>query len=308
MDFIAIDADETWKIFQQPQIAYSEFFEPSELKRPAYLKLAQISGCNDGPLNEGICFAEDSQNKKNATQSFGGSNGHEGTFEEYGQRPDQFDDATVNEGFDKENDKCKLEQNIEQERDQAAEGAANEIRGLYNLEDNPDNVELGSFVIRLDDRSIVYSTPTFGGNSGTISLDQILADARIEFGDINQSNIVGIVHLHPAESGPGFVNADNLSQLTALDFGSTYPSSRHTGGLVTNPFTGETFDPWDWASGERFLTADGHRTSVDDVSHYILGPDGVLREYDYSDPQPDSIGQPLQQRINEAETDAGGKC
>ncbi|WP_427453049.1 hypothetical protein [Litorimonas sp. WD9-15] len=213
--------------------------------------------------------------------------------------------------FDEETEEellCYVEQDEEREMDDAAQRAAEEIRDINNSVDNPNNLELGTFVLRLEDGSIVFASPTFGGSTGTVRLDQMLRDAQNEFGDINQSNIVGIVHLHPSDTGPGFVNVDNLNQLSALNFGSTFPSSRHTGGLRTHPITGEPYDPWDWAAGERFLTSGGLRTSVDDVSHYILGPDGVLREYSYSDPNPDAPGQSLQDRIIEAEKDAGSEC
>lgn len=112
---------------------------------------------------------------------------------------------------------------------------------------------------------------------------------------INASNIVAIVHSHPRESGPGFENVTDINELSPLDYGNTMPSHPNIAA-----------GPNDWDNARSFLLANG-RDSVADVSHYILGPDGVLRQYNYSDGHPaESTEQ--HSLINAAESNAAGEC
>jgi len=136
-------------------------------------------------------------------------------------------------------------------------------------------------------------------------LRSMLADARAEFGQsVTVSNIVGILHLHTSESGPGFVNSTSLNDLSPLDYGNTMPSHPNIGSRV-DPYTGREI-PTDWHGARSYLEDNGHM-NPDLVSHYILGPDGELREFDYSDPHPAEQTE-QQSAIEQATNDAGGSC
>lgn len=211
---------------------------------------------------------------------------------------------------------CVEEQREEREIDAAASATADAIRNLNNPNDNPNNNEFGVLIIRLSDNSIVFALPT-EGITGSVSLDRMLIDARAEFGaNINGSNIVGLLHSHPSSLGAGFNNVPH-SDLPAIDQQATMPSHHLIGGIqrdanglrARDPLTGHALlrsEMWDWGTGRRFLTRNGN-TNVGAVSHYILGPDGVLREYDYSEQHPaESIEQV--ELINDAKQDADSKC
>lgn len=201
--------------------------------------------------------------------------------------------ADTDEGLTDEQ-KCRVKQAADSERDRLANEVADAIRALNNATSNPNNYELGSFVLRLNNGQFVRVEPT-GGTTATVSLDAMLAVAQSAFPGIDASNIVAIVHSHPRHAGVGFANVSNITQLSDVDYGNTMPSHP---GLVLGPT--------DWVSGRNFLLATG-RTSVADVAHYILGPDGVLRQYNYEDGHP-AEATSQQQLINDAETDAKGEC
>lgn len=126
-------------------------------------------------------------------------------------------------------------------------------------------------------------------------MSDMLSAARSPYPGIDASNIVAIVHSHPSETGPGFVSVSSIGELSPLDYGNTMPSHPNISA-----------GPNDWVNGRNFLLANG-RTSVADVSHYILGPDGVLRQYNYADGHP-AVATQQQQLINDAATNAAGEC
>lgn len=199
---------------------------------------------------------------------------------------------------------CYMEQDEERDVDIAAQLAANQIRNLNNSDENPSNHEFGTFVIRLSDGTFVTAFPT-EGSTGGVSLSDMLADAQAEFGNqIGAANIAGIVHLHPSEAGSGFVSTSSLNDLSPLDYGNVMPSHPNI-GIQINPYTGLQIPP-DWPAARAFLENRGH-SNVDNISHYILGPDGVLREYDYSDPHPAEQSE-QQEHIENAEEDAKSRC
>lgn len=193
-----------------------------------------------------------------------------------------------------EGHKCHLEQTVEKDIDQLANEIALGVTSLNTPILNPDNVEFGAFVLRLNDGQYVIS-PLDKGLTGQISLRRMLNFAQGRFSGTDASNIVAIVHLHPRESGPGFENVAGINELSPLDYGNTLPSHPNIAA-----------GPNDWDNGRNFLLANG-RSDVADVSHYILGPDGVLRQYNYSDGHPaESTEQ--HSLINEAESNAAGEC
>jgi len=193
-----------------------------------------------------------------------------------------------------EEQECQIEQAKESEDDRLAGEIADVIRARNTASSNPDNVEGGAFILQLNDNTHVRVRVRYG-STGAVSLRTMYSEARRGYPGIDASNIVAIVHSHPREAGPGFEDVSNINDLSALDFGNTMPSHPNIAA-----------GPNDWDNGRNFLLANG-RTSVADVSHYILGPDGVLRQYNYSDGHPaESTEQ--QQLINNAAENAAGNC
>lgn len=98
-----------------------------------------------------------------------------------------------------------------------------------------------------DGTGVIRSSPTIaGGNSGeSVSID-------LQALGIAAGTIVGMVHSHPAGV---------YSTSTAEAIINRHPSSN------------------DWAAADQIIAA-GADPSV--FTHYIIGPDGTLREYDYS--------------------------
>ena len=190
---------------------------------------------------------------------------------------------------------CVYRQRQEGDQDTIAQEVANEIIALNTPAGNPDNLEYGAYVLRLPDGTYA-ATPLTPGTTGAVSLRSMMDRARTVHPDADASWVVGVVHSHPAESGPGFVNVTSIGQLSDLDYGNTMPS--HPGISGTGPN--------DWENARSYLESNGG-SSVERVSHYILGPDGVLRQYMYENGHPaDSAEQT--DRINQAEQDAVGSC
>lgn len=92
--------------------------------------------------------------------------------------------------------------------------------------------------------------------------------------------------------------------MSALDYENLMPSHPNIGSQ-RDPNTGLQIPP-DWQAGRSFLES-GNHLDISSVSHYILGPDGELREYDYSEPHPVEQNE-QQESIEEAQDDAGGTC
>lgn len=184
---------------------------------------------------------------------------------------------------------------MEANEDNLAENIATEIRNRNTTALNPNNNEAGAFVLQLNPQTFVRVSLR-EGITRAVSLSAMLAQARAEHGQhISAVNIAAIVHSHPRESGPGFENITNISQLSDLDYGNTMPSH-------PNIQPGAN----DWGFARDFLLNNG-RSSVADVAHYIVGPDGVLRQYNYSDGHPSESTEQAQ-LINDAERNAKGEC
>ena len=208
-------------------------------------------------------------------------------------REEGLDDTILDDDLE-ETLLCYMEQDAEAQRDALAQAIANQIRRLNNTSTNPDNAEFGAFILRLADGSIAR-VPLRRGETGQISLRNLLNAAQAAFPGASASNVIGIVHSHPSETGPGFVDTTTINDLSPLDYGNTMPSHPNISA-----------GPNDWENARNFLQANGN-SNIDGVSHYILGPDGVLREFDYSDGHPaESVEQA--QLIEDAEADARGEC
>ena len=115
------------------------------------------------------------------------------------------------------------------------------------------------------------------------------------------TDIVGVVHLHARAAGPGFEASGDLSN--DLDFTNAMPSHPNLRQVFDE--NGSEIVADDWRSTLNFFS-NRNRHDISAISHYILGPDGVLREYDYIDGHPTEHGS-LEENIRNAELDADGK-
>lgn len=264
-----------------------------------YVKMAQVSYCS-GPSNNDTCVATDGQEGNNGPGSDNFNNGRAGSG--LGLEPEhEFEEPTEDEGDQTiKGTSCEVEQNAEAEVDALAEEIADEIRTRHNDIQNPNNVEMGAFILRIQNANGSFQTVRVNrlttGRTGAVSLDGMYAQAQREFPGIDASNIVGAAHLHPSGpvgSPPQFDTDGNLSD---LDFGNLMPSHPNT---MVSPRN-------DWEALSRFVQSRG-RSDTSGLSHYILGPDGILREFDYIDGHPAENGQ-VQERIDSAEDDAAGVC
>jgi hypothetical protein len=291
VDFIAIDLDkyDVWQAFIQPMPVRAQMYVKTANWNP---EAPPEDGC-EGGIDDTECTVTGTQPDQNtigqASPSFGGSGPDEG-YQEPGADPNNgFGGGGLTEEM-----LCEQEQEDESEIDEVSNTIVERIRGLNNLNTDPDNVEFGSFVLRLDNGQIRQS-PLGRGETGQISLRDLYNAAVAAFPGIDASNIVRMIHLHPRNSGAGFENVSDLSDLGALDYGNVMPSHPNI-----SP------GPNDWENVRSFLLNNG-RTSVEDASHTIVGPDGVAREYDYSDGHPAESTEQAQ-LIENAELDARGKC
>ena len=127
------------------------------------------------------------------------------------------------------------------------------------------------------------------------------AQQEFPFANITGANVVGIVHSHPAGGGnssgiTAFENVDSVGGLNNLDYGNTMPSHPNISNIAN-----------DWGVAASYLQNNG-RSNTAGLSHYILGPDGVLRQYDYKDGHPAAASAQVRDRIDAAQKDAAGEC
>jgi len=219
---------------------------------------------------------------------------------------------------------CQREQNGETEVDALANEIAEEITNRHNETGNPNNVEMGAFILRIENAdgttSLVRVNRLTTGTTGAVSMREMLNAAQREYPGVDASNIVAAVHLHPSGrpgSPPIFDTDGNLSD---LDLGNTMPSHPNLAPGANDWFNLPSFLNNNGANiplSERGLpytysdlaSSNGTISSNDltELSHYILGPDGELREYDYVDGHPAEQGQ-FEDDVNEAQVDASGEC
>jgi len=211
------------------------------------------------------------------------------------------------QGFDSEGPAkektCSAEQDEEAEIDALAQEIAEIIRNLHNEDTNPGNAEFGALILRLvdDNGDVSFRRTDIGrsGQSAAIGLADLYALAQRSFPGIDGSNVVRVVHLHPAglpTDPPVFRDVQSIGQLDDRDFGNTMPS--HPRNLMGAEN--------DWDNTVNFLSDRG-LVNTNNLSHSILGPDGVLREFDYADGHPAEQSQQVD-LINQAEADAEGEC
>lgn len=180
--------------------------------------------------------------------------------------------------------KCQLEQTVESNKDQAAQQAASTIAGM------PSNNEHRALIV--DNGSGPVVLPIVSGTNG--SIDPASMNATMGPAGYNHSNVVGLIHSHPA-SGDADLDARNRA-----------PS--HDG--QNPPAAGD----YAYAAYMREISVDFFGANAVQYSanftHYIVGPDGVLREFDGVDPHSSLDGD---NKFNDteaaaAEADANGDC
>ena len=252
MDFLFSDADKNqfWKAFTtpRPELHSAYIHQPQPV-----LKLAQATPPDlcDGGIDDTECTVTGDKPKEQRT--IGAATGALNT---QGDGTYNFDPVARHEldhaiATISEEQQCKQEQKDEAERDAQAEDIADEIRGRHNQEGNPNNVELGAFILRIKNAdgtfSIVRVNSLSSGTTGAVSLRAMLRQAQREFPGIDGSNVVGAVHLHPSGPPGSPPIFDTDGNLTDLDYGNLLPSHPN---IAVNPNN-------DWAGLQNFLQNNG---------------------------------------------------
>jgi len=288
MDFIVVDLDQTWKAFQQPQNTYSANYTP-QLSTHKLLKLAQ-TGCT---LTPDECWTTGKKPPEPCTTfTFSGGKiggdilGSSGIGE--GAQTDPVEAEGDTEGESEEANNCIKEQGSERIKDTEARRIAQVIRGK-NIK-----LEHGSILIDVGN-GLIIALPPITGQSGAILTQQFIA--QINNSGYEYGQIVGMVHSHPPSTEP------DPSLASVSDSRNRAPSH----SLTENA--------GDFAVAALFRDIAGIQGAdtaawTKRYTHYIIGPHGVLREYDGADP-PKSIAETntiSEQDVQDAEKDAKGQC
>ena len=136
---------------------------------------------------------------------------------------------------------------------------------------NPNlNVERATHIWRspAPDSLVVAAPLIHSGSDRFVDFDEVGRAAVAYFGSLEGYTLLGTLHSQPANDQLGFIPG-GTGNLGATDFSNLFPS------------------PQDW----RVLTeiAVKLKSDLSQVSHYILGPDGKLREFDLSDQAPHTV-------------------
>lgn len=125
MDFIAIDLDETWKVFQRPQSTYVKSYSPPEKSTNDILKLVNW-GSTVTPVDQ-CTVTDDQYTPPHPAYTFvggrlgGGSLGSSGIGDGAQTDPTGADDDKEDQEIDHEELQCDVEQYIEKELDTLAD-------------------------------------------------------------------------------------------------------------------------------------------------------------------------------------------
>ncbi|MET4678739.1 hypothetical protein [Stenotrophomonas rhizophila] len=152
--------------------------------------------------------------------------------------------------------------------DGQADAVARDVEALIKADPGYQSQELGTVLYRDAVTGEIKSSPMVRGdasNPGAISYP------LSEWG-ITAAQVVGIIHSHPAGVFPSETHEVNK-----------YPSDNRT-------VDGVTYEGGDWGVAD--LLRD-HGMNADEFRHYIIGPDGVTREYDFHDRDAETLGSTL---------------
>lgn len=152
--------------------------------------------------------------------------------------------------------------------DGQADTVAREVEALIKADPGYQSQELGTVIYRDAVTGEIKTSPLARGdasNPGAISYP------LLEWG-ISPGQVVGIIHSHPAGVFPSETHEVNK-----------YPSDNRTVG-------GVAYEGGDWGVAD-LLRDNG--MNAEEFRYYIIGPDGVTREYDFNDRDAETLGTTL---------------
>ncbi|MBE5271631.1 hypothetical protein JAK58_02725 [Stenotrophomonas maltophilia] len=152
--------------------------------------------------------------------------------------------------------------------DAQADTVAREVEALIKADPGYQSQELGTVIYRDAVTGEIKTSPLARGdasNPGAISYP------LLEWG-ITPGQVVGIIHSHPAGVFPSETHEVNK-----------YPSDNRTVG-------GVAYEGGDWGVAD-LLRDNG--MNAEEFRYYIIGPDGVTREYDFNDRDAETLGTTL---------------
>jgi len=155
-----------------------------------------------------------------------------------------------------------------EEIDGAVDTVARSVEALIKADPGYLNQEIGAVLYRDPATGEIKATAlTYGAVNAPDQLSLPLGDAGIK-----ASDVVGIIHSHPA-------NAFDPEELEV----NKYPSDNRV-------VDGVPYGGGDWAAAD-LLRDNGMNPET--FRHYIIGPDGVTREYDFNDRDAETLGSNL---------------
>lgn len=155
-----------------------------------------------------------------------------------------------------------------EEIDGQVDAVARDVEALIKADPGYLNREIGAVLYRdAVTGEIRHTALTYGAVNTPDQLSLPLGDAGIK-----ASDVVGIIHSHPANALEEATHEVNK-----------YPSDNRT-------VNGQSYTGGDWAVAD-LLRDNG--MSQETFRHYIIGPDGVTREYDFNDRDAETLGNNL---------------
>jgi hypothetical protein len=152
--------------------------------------------------------------------------------------------------------------------DGAADTVARSVEAMIRADPAYQSREIGAVIYRDPATGEIKATAlTYGAVNTPDQLSLPLGDAGI-----TASDVVGIIHSHPANALEGATHEVNK-----------YPSDNRA-------VNGQNYNGGDWAAAD-LLRDNG--MNPDTFRHYIIGPDGVTREYNFNDRDAETLGSNL---------------
>lgn len=155
------------------------------------------------------------------------------------------------------------EAEVEEFNDRQTDCAASKGKDKIQAKPNSNSVEWFTHIFGVAGQTAVHEPR---GGTGTGITDQQFSDARSEFGITGQA-LFGIVHNHPSD----FYCSGGVA------YGDPYSSTHQQREVGFNQYPSED----DWAYAQTLVTS--HNVPADQLRLYIVGCDGGMRMYRYSD-------------------------
>lgn len=151
--------------------------------------------------------------------------------------------------------------------DRHIDDTARALEKIIKADPRFNTTEIGTLIIKDRNGLINNGELVYGSAADPSSLEFPLQKWGVEPGQV-----LGIIHSHPASLFPSSTHEINK-----------YPSDNRTIG-------GVTYEGQDWRMAD--ILRD-HGMNPDTFRHYIIGPDGVTREYNFNDRDTETLGERL---------------